>query len=351
MTRKMTRRDFLAASAAGGAGAVLAPSFLASQLSSARQADIMVGITCNTSPDWNGQANFMRALDESAEIGFRYVEIFPRDMGTWLQRPEEFKEELDKRGLGLTSVSGGGNFTDPREREAMLASNMEIVRFIEFFDCDHLKLNIGGFLPPTETQTAEIYREVAIGLNELGKRVSDMGMKFGFHPHLNSPIETRKDTDTIMEMTDPNHVFMVLDAGDRTMAGMDPLQLARDYIDRIVEFHLKDVAAEHKGGYRGIPVGRLRPDNAPEYDPAAEYGIPAAELPASIRYRYRDFCELGCGGVDFPAILALCNEKNWKGWFTTELNSTHTTSKASATIGKEYIEKVLKLDIRRTRVN
>jgi sugar phosphate isomerase/epimerase len=36
-----------------------------------------------------------------------------------------------------------------------------------------------------------------------------------------------------------------------TMAGMDPVKLTRDYTSRIIEYHMKDVLPEHKGGYKG----------------------------------------------------------------------------------------------------
>jgi sugar phosphate isomerase/epimerase len=62
-----------------------------------------------------------------------------------------------------------------------------------------------------------------------------------------------------------------------------------------------------------------------------------------VRYRDRHFFELGRGGVDFPAILQVLNEANWKGWFTLELDSTVTTAKGSATVSKQYIEQILKL--------
>jgi sugar phosphate isomerase/epimerase len=54
---------------------------------------------------------------------------------------------------------------------------------------------------------------------------------------------------------------------------------------------------------------------------------------------------LGRGGVDFPAILQVLNEANWKGWFTLELDSTVTTAKGSATVSKQYIEQILKLAV------
>ena len=49
--------------------------------------------------------------------------------------------------------------------------------------------------------------------------------------------------------------------------------------------------------------------------------------------------------MDFPAILGILNQNNWKGWFTVELDRTPTTAMESATLTKHYIENVLKLPV------
>jgi hypothetical protein len=90
-----------------------------------------------------------------------------------------------------------------------------------------------------------------------GKRMTDLGMKFGIHAHLNSSFETAQDVEAIMERTNPKRLYFICDTGHTTMAGMDPVKLTRDYTSRIIEYHLKDVLPEHKGGYKGPPMGRL----------------------------------------------------------------------------------------------
>lgn len=316
---------------------------------SGRRADIRVGITIDTRPDWNGPDNFLRAMDEAAELGYRWIEVFPRDMGSWFYDPPGFKAELEKRNLGLITVSGhsGQNFTDPRQRGVTVDSMMEVVRFIHYFGCDHLKTNLSGEIPRGEaSHPPEVYREMAITINEIGNRMADFGMKFGIHAHLNATFETRQDIDAIMDRTNPETVYFILDTGHITMAGMDPVQLTSDYADRIVEYHLKDVAPENRGG-ASHPMGRMivpgavagQVSTSPEYP-----NVETTDLPASIRFRNRHFFELGRGGVDFPTILQLLNESDWAGWFTVELDSTTTTAKGSAAVTKEYLERVLMLE-------
>lgn len=361
MTDRMTRRDFLAA---GMAGALVAPSFLASQGTGtgaapagaasairSRAADIAVGITVDTRPDWNGAENFIRSLDESSEIGYRMIETFRPYVARWMDtnNPQGLRDELVRRNMGLITVSGGGNFVDPSQRAEVIESNLEICRFIHQLDGRHLKINIGGGRATTsQTQSSAVYREMATGFSELGKRISDMGMKFGIHAHGRhgnyGAFGSRPDIDAIMELTDPEHVYLILDTGWISMAGMDPVQLTRDYTDRIIEYHLKDVAPENRGG---APLPEEGQVEVP-YDPASEYpGVDPAHYPASIRYRNRHFFELGRGGVDFPEILRILNDANWQGWFTVELDSTITTSQASATVSKEYLERILGLDVER----
>ena len=117
---------------------------------------------------------------------------------------------------------------------------------------------------------------------------------------------------------------MILDTGHTTMAGMDPVKLAKDYASRIIEFHMKDAAPENRGGYKGPP---LKPGT---------YNTGGHDL---------IFFELGKGGVDFPAILAHLDQIKWKGWMTVELDRTATTARNSSRISKKYLEDVLELKV------
>jgi len=316
---RVTRRDFLSAGLA-------LPVLTAARSWAAGNASITVGITVDTRPDWNGATNFIRSIDEASAVGYHNVETFWNYVERWEQNPQGLKDELDKRHLRLETVSNGGrmrvNFLDPRERAGTIEDHMKLVRFIKWFDCDHLKINCGSRPKDIDQRRAEYCREMAIAFNEIGKRMTDMGMKFGIHAHLGSPFQIKEEVDRVMDLTDPRHVYFVCDTGHVTMAGMDPVQITRTYVSRIIEYHIKDVAPEHKGGFKGTLTE--------PYNTTADNRI---------------FFELGKGGVDFPAIKALLDEHAWKGWWTVELDRTGTTAKESCTIAKKYLEDRIELKV------
>jgi inosose dehydratase len=315
----ITRRDFVSAS-------LVLPAVFASKVSAAGHADISVGITVDTRPDWNGAQNFIRSIDEASAAGYHAVETFWNYVERWEKNPQGLKDELEKRRLTLETVSNGGrmrvNFIDPRERADTIDDHMKLVNFIRWFGCDHLKINCGPRPRDIDQRRGEYCREMAITFNEIGKRMTDMGMKFGVHAHLGSPFQIQEEVDRVMDRTDPKHVYFVCDTGHVTMAGMDPVQITRKYVSRIIEYHIKDVAPEHKGGFKGALTEpyNTTPDN-------------------------RIFFELGKGGVDFPAIKKLLDDRNWKGWWTVELDRTGSTARESCTIARKYLEEAIKLKV------
>jgi inosose dehydratase len=289
-------------------------------------ADITVGITSNTRPDWAGGENFLKSIREASEVGYHWIETFWPYVSKWENRPEELSGILAKLDLKMETVSNGGDmntrFQDPTQHKEVIDDHMRLVRFIKKLDCDHLKINCGPANPGGNNPA--IYRNMAAAFNELGRRISDMGIKFGVHHHLWNQYEKREDVDAIMELTDPRHVHMILDTGHTTMAGMDALQLTRDYVSRIIEFHMKDCAPEHRGGYKG------------PYMPAGSVNTNKDNL---------IFFPLGKGGVDFPGIKQELDAIGWKGWMTVELDMTATTAKDSSAVSKKYLEEKLGLTV------
>jgi inosose dehydratase len=310
----MTRRQFLASSVAAGVA------------SAAAKAQIKVGITSNTRPEWEGSEGFERSLVECSELGYHWIETFWSYLTQWEKRPADLQEKMAKLDLRMETVSNSGplnmRFQDPAAREEVIADHMRLVRFIKALGCDHLKINCGA--PNPGGNTEEIYREQAKTFDELGRRIADEGLKFGIHAHLWSQFETPRDVERVMELTRPEHVGFILDTGHTTMAGMDPMALTKAYGQRILEYHLKDVAPKDRGGYKGPPLDRTAVNTGPD------------DL---------IFFPLGKGGVDFPGILAHLDGIGWKGWFTVELDRADTTAKDSAARSKRYIEKTLGLTV------
>jgi len=304
------------------------PAVFAANTFASNRADITVGITVDTRPDWNGPEHFLRSIEEASAVGYHWIETFWQYVESWETKPDELKETLAKLNLRLETVSNGGkmrtDFADPNQREGVIDDHMKLVRFIQKFGCDHLKINCGSRVHVAPADRAKLYKQMSATFNEIGRQAHDLGIKFAVHAHLGSNLQTRQDVDAILEETNPKYVYFVLDTGHITMAGMDPVELTRTYLTRIIEYHLKDVDPKNRGGYKGPELKNgtynTNPDNVV-------------------------FFPLGKGGVDFPQILSILNANSWKGWFTVELDRTTTTARRDAATSKAYLENVLQLKV------
>lgn len=309
----LSRRAFLVSAA-------MAP--LAAPLTSyANPLPYRVGITTNTRGGW--ESDVFLSFRDAREVGYRNVESFVHYFLEYFDKPEELQKKIDEIGVRFVTISNGGpmemHFEDPSKHEKIVEEHLRLVRFIKQFGCTHLKINLG---PRRSTgTTGEDLKHMAEVLKNLGRRISEEGLKLAVHAHMWSQFENRREIDYVMEHTPPEHVKFVLDTGHITLAGIDPVKLARDLGHRIVEFHMKDTKPEHRGG--------------------AKYRMDRPDV-----MKDPPFFELGTGGVDFPALKAHLDRIGWKGWLTVELDSSPIRGpKESARISKEYLEKKLGIPV------
>ncbi len=314
-----TRRLFLQGSAAAAASKMVSGA--------ASGTHIQIGITTNTRNGGDWSKDMLLSFREASEVGFHNVETFFSYVKPWWEKPQELRTKMDQLKLKFVTVSNSGpmkmQFEDPAQAPQLIEEHVKLGQWNKkWFECDHLKANTGNRRP--EGTSRDDLTQMARTMNEIGKRLSDSGLKFAIHPHLWTQLQTRAEVDRVMESTNPKHVFLVVDTGHVTMAGMDPVELTKAYVSRIVEFHLKDTRAEDRGGHKGP---------TPQRDGYTDIGK-------------RIFVELGKGGgVDFPGILAVLKKNDWNGWWTVELDSTDSTPKESAGISKKYLEDVLGLKV------
>jgi inosose dehydratase len=304
----MRRREFLAAGAAAGS------------LAAAAKASYKVGITTNTRGGW--ESDVFLSFREAREVGYRNVETFISYLhkdywndATALQR------KIDEIGVRFVTISNSGpletHFEDPARHARLVEDHVALGRFIRKFGCTHLKINLGPRRP--EGTTAADLEQMSKVLNVLGKRLTGEGVKLAIHAHMWNQFENRKEIDAVLGATDPKHVWFVLDTGHITMAGIDPVKLAKELGHRIVEFHMKDTRPEWRGG---APKRLDRPDMM-------------ADPP---------FFALGHGGVDFPALKKHLDSIGWRGFLTVELDSSPMRPpKESARISFKYLKEVLRL--------
>jgi sugar phosphate isomerase/epimerase len=144
-------------------------------------------------------------------------------------------------------------------------------------------------------------------LEDLARRAADARVKLGIHPHLNTVVETPEEIDVVMEATDPRLVTLAADTGHIYLAGGDVVGILRKYASRLSYFHFKD---------------GVRPFHRPDFLP--------------------NMRELGAGEVDFPGVMRLLAEIDYRGWINVEQDHTTLTPRESCARSMKYVETTLK---------
>lgn len=133
------------------------------------------------------------------------------------------------------------------------------------------------------------------GINALADHAAAQGMRFCYHHHMGSVVESGPDIDRFMAAAGPN-VRLLLDTGHCTFGGADPAAVAARYMDRIGHIHCKNVRrpvmeqvrAEGLSFLEGVRRGAFTVPGDPE----------------------------GC--VDFAPVLEAAAARGYRGWLVIE---------------------------------
>jgi len=264
---------------------------------------------------WGGKD--VQAIKEIAEVGFRGIQLRSNLMQEYGDKPKALRDLLAEHKLTFTAFSSGGVRTAPGTERDEIAKHVRHATFVR--DAGGLYLQVTDSARPKDRKpSAEDFRALGRVLTETGKRSTDLGVPVGYHNHMNSLGESPEEVDRIMEAADPHFVKLLLDVAHYHQGGGDSAKAIRQYRDRLLFLHIKDV----------------------------ESPVPGATGDAAAR-SYR-FVELGRGRVDLPAIFGALKEINFRGWAVVELDSVPDqtrTPKESALISKKYLEEKLGMKI------
>ncbi len=267
--------------------------------------------------------NFEQGLREVAELGFHACEPFPGRALAYEEHPGQFRELLNGYGLRLSALYGGGRFSDAARRSATIAENIRLARFLAAIGVDRLVFGPGG--PRTAGGTTdEELREAAKTINEAARACYDLGVLACVHPHLGTEIETEREIDTIMELTDPRYVFFCPDSAHLTAAEIDVAGMIHRYGERMRYMHIKDLRA-------GV-IEERRNEQANVKVSAGTERLPI-------------FCELGRGVIDYGPIMQALQAVNYTDWITVEIDVSLSTPKESLMICREYLLNTLGLQL------
>ena len=261
---------------------------------------------------WNELTFWNRVLDSVRDAGLDGIEITfaPGDWTSALTAygsAQGFADEVGRRGLEVCS----GFFSSRvpgTERRLDLGSpddRSEYVelaeRYAEFLGACGAQVMITA-LGLRRTKSAEpplfvdlsLAQSIAETLNQIGAATARHGVKLALHPEAFTVFRDSRDADLFMLLTDPNYVSLCPDTAQFTVAGSDPIEIAKRHRDRIVLTHWKDA------------VG-----------PAPE-GVEIDDKIYQTQIQW--FAQVGQGVVDWPAWARLLRDLRYSGWAVFELD-------------------------------
>ena len=237
--------------------------------------------------------------------------------------------------FGLQPAPGyfGAEFWKPDLRDQILEQAQRHATFSREVGCTELYVAASGFdyvtrsgrmrrqtaghVTPDDALTDEEYRAFAETLNRVGEITLRESVRSCFHNHVGTVIETRDEIERLLELADPELIFLGPDTGHLAWAGVDAAAFCRDYAGRIKTMHVKDI--DRAVLEQGVAQGW-------DYRTFEQHGI---------------FTELGEGFVDFPAIFDSLRTAGFQGWIIAETDVTQKpTALESATISRNYLKSI-----------
>ncbi|SFJ88389.1 myo-inosose-2 dehydratase [Thermoflavimicrobium dichotomicum] len=245
--------------------------------------------------------SYQEVMSDIASLGLTGTEMsrkFPKDIPL-------LKKELAERGLILVTQWKSVLFSDASYRDQELRAYREHVLFLKEMGCQVISTaEIGGSLhwdprrTPYEKEVARLsdkeWKSLAEGLNQAGEIAREYGMKLVYHHHGGTVVEQPEEIDRLMEMTDPELVYLLYDTGHAYYGGNDPLELLKKYYHRIGYVHLKDV--------RQDVLEQARTEGA-DFITCIRRGV---------------FTVPGDGAIDFKPIFQELVTRDYHGWALIE---------------------------------
>src|SRR6185369_1306356 len=236
----LSRRGFVF-----GLGSALATSLLTEKFlimaSPMDSADIKFGYAAIT---WGG--NDLQAIKEISEIGYHGIQLRSNILKSFGDKPKALRDLLKLSGLAFVALSGGGPDGPDYVETEVIATQAKNAVFLRAAGGTFLQI-IDSSRPKEGKPAAEDFKRMGRVLNEMGKRATDAGVTLVYHNHMKGLGEGPQDLDAIMNATDARYVKLLLDVAHCKQGGGDPARAIRQYRERLVFLHIKDVESPIPG--------------------------------------------------------------------------------------------------------
>jgi inosose dehydratase len=251
-------------------------------------------------------AGYAQVLDEMQATGYAGTEL--GDWGFLPTEPAQLRGELEARDLVLLGAFVPVALSDPEAHARGEAQALRTARllaeaagdqpFIVLADDngrDPLRTGHAGRILPEHGLSPAGWQVFAAGANRIAASVrAQTNLRTVFHHHCAGFVETPREVERLLELTDPALLGLCFDTGHYRFGGGAPLAGLQQHADRIWHVHFKD--------HHPQTAERARAEGW-DYFQSVRAGI---------------FCELGQGDVPFLAIKAELERQAYAGWIVVE---------------------------------
>jgi inosose dehydratase len=248
-------------------------------------------------PGWGAMLPTDRVLTEMSAMGMTATELgapgfLPTD-------PDEVKAELARYGMTLM-----GGFTpvvlhDPSQREATIASATATAKLFERAGATKFVSAVVQDMDWSVPRplTSDEQRHMVEMFGVIDEICQQHGLQQVLHSHVQTLVETKDDVNRVLDTCDVN---WCLDTGHLAIGGVDPVQFAKEAMERVGHVHLKDVRLDMVA-----PV--LRRETT--LMAATQAGL---------------FTPLGQGDVDIKGVVETLEAAGYQGWYVIEQDTAIT---------------------------
>ncbi|MGA2570084.1 MAG: sugar phosphate isomerase/epimerase [Terracidiphilus sp.] len=279
---------------------------------------------------------FHQMLDELVETGYTGTEL--GDWGYMPTDPVELSEELSKRNnvemlgayvpvaLKNPAAHAAGVIAAVRTAKLIAAVATTQSPYVVLADdagTDPVRTKVAGRVTAKEGLSRDEWKTFASGADRIALEVfEETGLRTVFHHHCAGFVETPDEIATLLDMTSPERLGLVFDAGHYVHGtgteNGDLTPALNRFKERIWYIHMKDLDPD---------FARRSREEGWDYFTAMRNGL---------------YPELGKGCIDFPALLRWLAARNYKGYVLVEQDILPGmgTPKESAARSRAYLKSI-----------
>lgn len=279
-----------------------------------------IGWTNDDMPDLGGEITFEQCVSEMALAGYKGCEIgnkYPKTV-------EGMHEYLDIRGLEIAN-RWFSSFILTKPFEEVEKDFRENCEFLKGCGAKRIGASEQSYSIQGQMETPvfekkyvmndEEWKKFTDGLSKLGNIAKEYGITLVYHHHMGTVVQTAEEIDKMMDMCDPDAVYLLFDTGHLAYCGEDYMAVLKKYAKRIKHVHLKDIRPEI--------VAKVK----------------AESLSFLQSVRLGAFTVPGDGTIDFKPVFDVLDEADYEGWMLVEAEQDPAIANPFkyAKMAREYI--------------